>query len=557
MYRYDPHDQAIVQQRARQFRGQVERRLAGEITEDEFKPLRLQNGLYMQLHAYMLRVAIPYGLLSSTQVRQLAHIARKYDKGYAHFTTRQNVQYNWPKLEDVPSLLDDLAAVEMHAIQTSGNCVRNITSDPFAGVAGDEIADPRPYCEILRQWSTFHPEFAFLPRKFKIAVTGARRDRAAVAFHDIGIRIVEGQGGVKGGGIAFQILVGGGLGRTPLVGHAIRDDLPARDLLTYVEAILRVYNRHGRRDNKFKARIKILVDAMGPEAFAAEVEKDWLQFKDGGLALDDAEIARVSRHFTAPDYLDLVEDPTVLEAPTLMDEDFRRWVEGNVMPHRRPGYRSVVLSLKNGVIPPGDATHHQLDAVADLAEEYGFGEVVVTHRQNLVFPDVEVRRLHGLWQALRKLNFATPNVDKVTDIISCPGLDYCTLANARSIPIAQAISQRLDDIDQIFDIGELHLNISGCINACGHHHIGHIGILGINKSGEEYYQLMVGGSNADDASIATVLGRAFSGDDIVDAVEKLLRTYVELREHEDERFLDTTRRLGLEPFKEALYGTHP
>ncbi|MCB9540988.1 MAG: nitrite/sulfite reductase [Myxococcales bacterium] len=553
MYRYDPHDMAIVQQRAAQFRGQVKRRLDGEISEDEFKPLRLQNGLYMQLHAYMLRVAIPYGLLSTAQVRQLAHIARTYDKGYAHFTTRQNVQFNWPRLEDVPSILDDLAAVEMHAIQTSGNCVRNITSDPFAGVAGDEIADPRPYCEILRQWSTFHPEFAFLPRKFKIAVTGAKRDRAAVAFHDIGLRIVE----AAGGGIAFQVIVGGGLGRTPMVGPVIREELPERDLLSYVEAILRVYNRYGRRDNKFKARIKILVDAMGTEAFAAEVEQEWREIKDGGLVLDPGEVDRVRRHFTAPDYLDLPEDPSVLEAPTLMDPDFRRWVAGNVMPHRRPGYRSVVLSLKNGELPPGDATHHQLDAVADLADEYGFGEIVVTHRQNLVFPDVEVRRLHGLWQKLHRLGFATPNVDKLTDIISCPGLDYCTLANARSIPIAQAINRRLDDLDTLFDVGELHLNISGCINACGHHHIGHIGILGINKAGEEYYQLMVGGSNSDDASLATVLGRAFSADDIVGAVETVLRTYLTLREHEDERFLDATRRLGLEPFKEALYGTHP
>ena len=555
MYRYDAHDQAIVQQRARQFRGQVQRRLSGEITEDEFKPLRLQNGLYMQLHAYMLRVAVPYGLLSSAQVRQLAHIARTYDRGYAHFTTRQNVQYNWPALDDVPSILDDLAAVEMHAIQTSGNCIRNITSDPFAGVAADEIADPRPYCELLRQWSTFHPEFAFLPRKFKIAVTGAKHDRAAVAFHDIGLRLVASPEG--GGRPAVQVLVGGGLGRTPMIGAVIREALPERDLLSYVEAIVRVYNRHGRRDNKYKARIKILVDAMGPEAFAAEVEAEWAQIKDSTLRVDGDELARIARFFTTPAYRTLDEDPAALEAPMLMDPEFRRWVEVNVAEHRQPGYRAVVLSLKTGELPPGDVTHHQLDAIADLADDFGLGEVVVTHRQNLVFPDVEVSRLHGLWRALRKHGLATPNVDTITDIICCPGLDYCTLANARSIPIAQAITRRLDALDAVHDVGELHLNISGCINACGHHHIGHIGVLGINKSGEEYYQLMIGGSNADDASIGKVLGRAFDADGLIDAVETVVKTYLGLREHEDERFLDAARRVGPEPFKEALYGTHP
>jgi len=548
MYRYDSHDQRIVEQRAAQFRAQVQRRLAGEITEDEFKPLRLQNGLYMQLHAYMLRVAVPYGLLSSAQMRQLAHIARTWDKGYGHFTTRQNIQYNWPKLEDVPAILDALADVQMHAIQTSGNCIRNISSDPFAGVAADEIADPRPYCEILRQWSTFHPEFAALPRKFKIAVTGAKTDRAAVAYHDIGLRIVE----APEGGRAIQVLVGGGMGRTPMIGKVIREDLPERDLLTYVESILRVYNRHGRRDNKYKARIKILVDAMGAEAFGAEVEADWRQIKDGGLALDAGELERIEAHFTPPKYATLADDPSVLEAPTLMDPEFARWVSSNVVEHRQTGYRIVVLSLKNGELPPGDATHTQMDAVADIADDFSMGRVVVTHRQNLVLPDVELRRLHGLWRALRAIGFATPNVEKVTDVICCPGLDYCSLANARSIPVAQEISARLADLDTQFELGDIHLNISGCINACGHHHVGHIGVLGINKSGEEYYQLMVGGSNADDASLGVVLGRAFPRDGIVDAIEAVLRTYVD-RRGEDERFLDTTRRIGLDPFKEALY----
>ena len=549
MYRYDAHDQRIVEQRAAQFREQVKRRLAGEITEDEFKPLRLQNGLYMQLHAYMLRVAVPYGLLSSTQMRQLAHIARTWDKGYGHFTTRQNIQYNWPALEDVPAILDALAEVQMHAIQTSGNCVRNVTSDPFAGVAADEIADPRPYCEILRQWSTFHPEFAALPRKFKIAVTGAETDRAAVAWHDIGLRIVR----APDGGRAIQVLVGGGMGRTPVIGKVIREYLPEAHLLTYVEAILRVYNRYGRRDNKYKARIKILVEAMGAEAFAAEVDAEWALIKDSGLLLDDGELNRVKEHFVPPRYAALSDDPGVLEAPRLMDPEFARWADNNVFQHRQSGYRIVVLSLKNGELPPGDATHTQMDAVADIADDFSMGRVVVTHRQNLVLPDVELSRLHDLWRKLRALGFATPNVERVTDVICCPGLDYCSLANARSIPVAQEISHRLTAIDEAHELGDLHLNISGCINACGHHHVGHIGILGINKSGEEYYQLMIGGSNADDASLGKVLGRAFPRDGIVDAVATVLETYVELRD-DDERFLDTARRVGNAPFKEALYG---
>ncbi len=549
MYRYDAHDQRIVEQRAAQFRRQVQRRLAGEITEDEFKPLRLQNGLYMQLHAYMLRVAVPYGLLSAAQMRQLAHIARTWDKGYGHFTTRQNIQYNWPDLADVPAILDALAEVQMHAIQTSGNCVRNVTSDPFAGVAADEIADPRPYCEILRQWSTFHPEFAALPRKFKIAVTGAETDRAAVAWHDIGLRIVR----APDGGRAIQVLVGGGMGRTPVVGKVIREYLPEAHLLTYTEAILRVYNRHGRRDNMYKARIKILVDAMGADAFAAEVDAEWAEIKDSGLLLDGDELARVKAHFEPPRYTPLEDDPSALEAPRLMDPEFARWLDNNVFAHRQPGYRIVVLSLKNGELPPGDATHTQMDAVADLADDFSMGRVVVTHRQNLVLPDVEHWRLHSLWRKLRTLGFATPNVERVTDVICCPGLDYCSLANARSIPVAQEISQRLTAFDTEHDLGDLHLNISGCINACGHHHVGHIGILGINKSGEEYYQVMIGGSNADDASMGTVLGRAFPRDGIVDAVETVLKTYVDHR-NEHERFLDTARRIGFDPFKEALYG---
>jgi sulfite reductase (NADPH) hemoprotein beta-component len=554
MYQYDAYDQQIVRERAAQFRDQVARRLSGEITENEFKPLRLQNGLYMQLHAYMLRIAIPYGLLSSAQLRRIAHIARTYDRGYGHFTTRQNIQFNWPRLEDVPKILDELADVEMHAIQTSGNCIRNITSDPFAGVAEDEIEDPRPYCEILRQWSTFHPEFAALPRKFKIAVTGARNDRAAVAIHDIGVRIVRNDAGEVG----FEVLVGGGLGRTPILGEVIREFLPKRDFLSYMEAILRVYNRYGRRDNKFKARIKIQVKAMGAAKFAEAVEQEWQQIRDTALELDDSEIDRMKRYFAPPRYEALTNGQASVQAALLAkDRAFASWVRANIVEHRMPGYSIVQLSLKRAGLPPGDVTAEQMDRIADLAERYSLGRLFVTHRQNLVLPDVKSRELHALYADVSALGLGEPNIDKVTDIISCPGLDYCNLANARSINVAEAITARFEDIERVYGIGDIHVNISGCINACGHHHVGHIGILGIDKLGVEHYQIMLGGSNGDDASLGKVLGKALTEQEIAPAVERVLEAYVGLRRAPDERFLDVYRRVGDQPFKEAVYANHP
>lgn len=554
MYQYDAFDQRIVEERAAQFRDQVRRRLAGKLSEDEFRPLRLQNGLYMQLHAYMLRIAIPYGLLSSKQLRTLAHVARTYDEGYGHFTTRQNIQFHWPALVDVPDILDELAAVQMHAIQTSGNCIRNITSDPFAGVARDEIEDPRPYCELLRQWSTFHPEFAFLPRKFKFAVTGAREDRAALAVHDIALRIVENDAGEVG----FAFYVGGGQGRTPLLAERIRDFLPKEHLVTYSEAALRVYNRLGRRDNKFKARIKILVKAVGAKEFARLVEEEHEKIKDGPLKLAPADIARFQRFFRPPPYEVLPEsDPSFEAARLTKDRAFARWVDHNVVAHRMPGYAIVSLSLKVPHRAPGDVTAEQMDAVADLADRFSFGRIVVTHRQNLVLTDVRKRDLPALFAELSAIGFATPNVGKLTDIVCCPGLDYCTLANARSIPIAQDLAQRFTDLGQLYDLGELHLNISGCINACGHHHVGHIGVLGIDKQGEEFYQLMLGGSSSDDASLGRVLGRALTRDEIGPAVERVALTYLALRASPEERFLDALRRLGDKPFKEAVYDAHP
>ena len=553
MYRYDHYDQTIVDQRVAQFRDQVSRRLSGEIGEDEFKPLRLQNGLYMQLHAYMLRVAIPYGLLSSVQLRKLAEIARKYDRGYGHFSTRQNIQYNWPRLQDVPEILAELASVEMHAIQTSGNCIRNTTSDQFAGVARDELVDPRVYCEIVRQWSTFHPEFAFLPRKFKIAVTGAQRDRAAVRFHDIGIRVVQDPADPDRHG--FEILVGGGLGRTPRVAEVCREFLPREHLLSYLEAILRVYNRHGRRDNKFKARIKILVGALGIAEFRAAVEAEWAQIRDGVLQVDDAEFERIAAHFAPPAYRELPDSDTRVTALKLgSDRALGRWVASNVAAHKVPGYSIAVISLKPKGKPPGDATAEQMELVAELADEFGFGQIVVTHEQNLLLPDVESERLPELHARLTELDLAEPNIGKVTDIIACPGLDYCNLANARSIPVAVRIGERLDDLDYVHDLGDITLNISGCINACGHHHVGNIGILGIDKQGEEFYQLMLGGSASDDASLGKILGPAFASAEIVDAVDTILQTYLDLRESPDEPFLDYVRRAGFDPFKERLYG---
>jgi len=552
MYQYDDYDRRIITDRAHQFRGQVARRLSGEITEEEFKPLRLQNGLYMQLHAYMLRVAIPYGLLSSTQVRKLAQIARTYDRGYGHLTTRQNLQYNWPRLTDVPAILNELASVEMHAVQTSGNCVRNITADHFAGIARDELEDPRPYCEILRQWSTFHPEFAHLPRKFKIAVTGAPgTDRAAGRFHDIGLRIVDNEAGEHG----FEVIVGGGLGRTPMIGEVIREFLPKRHLLSFVESILRVYNLHGRRDNKYKARIKILVSALGIDEFRRRVEEDWEASRTPELELSDAEVARVSAFFAPPPYETLAAHVGVDGLVLGRDRALGHWVRNNVVAHKVPGYSAVVISVKKPGIPPGDVSDTQLDAIADVADRFSFGHVVVTHTQNLVLPDVKTSELPRLHAELRALDLGEANANKLTDVITCPGLDYCDLANARSIPLSLEIAERFDRIDYLNDVGDVSIKISGCINACGHHHVGNIGILGIDKRGEEFYQLMLGGSPGNDASIGKILGRALAQDEIVDAVENVLDRYLEVRESPDERFLETVRRVGFDPFKEAVYGT--
>lgn len=550
MYEYDEYDKKLVRERAAQFRGQVERRLSGELTENEFKPLRLQNGLYLQLHAYMLRIAIPYGLLSSTKLRKLAHIARTYDRGYGHFTTRQNLQLNWPKLEDVPTILDELAEVEMHAIQTSGNCIRNITTDPFAGVARDELEDPRPYCEITRQWSTFHPEFAFLPRKFKIAFNASgENDRAAMKYHDIGVKLVR-----QDGDVGFEIWVGGGMGRTPVIAKRIREFLPKEHLLSYLEAILRVYNRLGRRDNLFKARIKILVNQTGPEKFRELVEAEWEDTKESTLRLTEAEIERMRGFFTAPDYEPLSDSDDLLGKLRGGDGELARWARNNVSPHRQPGYSIVTLSLKEPGRPPGDLSDAQMDAVADLADQYSFSEISVTHTQNLVFPHVKTTDLEALHGDLVALGLATPNIGRINDMICCPGLDFCNLANARSIPVAQEISKKFEDIDYQDDLGDLALKISGCINACGHHHVGHIGILGIDKRGVEHYQLMLGGSAGDDASIGKILGRSFPEDEIVGAVEKVLKKYVDLRDSPEEPFLHTYRRVGEEPFRDTLYG---
>ena len=548
MYRYDEFDATMVRERTAQFRGQVARRLAGEISEDEFKPLRLMNGLYLQLHAYMLRVAIPYGTLSSRQMRRLAEVARTYDKGYAHFTTRQNIQYNWPALVDVPQILADLAEVEMHAIQTSGNCIRNVTSDQFAGAAADEVEDPRPYAEMIRQWSTFHPEFSFLPRKFKIAITAAENDRAAVKVHDIGLQLLKNDAGEAG----FRVVVGGGLGRTPYVGHVIRDFLPKEHLLSYLEAILRVYNLEGRRDNLYKARIKILVNAVGAERFRELVEAEWAAMAKTGVDLPAEEMARIRAYFAPPAFEAPSGDGVALEAQRAADPDFDRWLRANTVAHKAPGYAIVNISLKPIGGIPGDASDAQMEAVADLAERYSHDEIRVTHEQNLVLPHVKRDDLHAVWRALRDHDLATPNIGMVSDIIACPGLDYCNLANARSIPIAQRISERFADLGRQEDLGELKIKISGCINACGHHHVGHIGILGVDKKGEEFYQITLGGSGAEDAAIGEIVGRGLSSSEVVDAVERLVGFYRETRQ-DNERFLDTYRRLGAEPFKEALY----
>ena len=551
MYRYDEFDHTLVNERVHQFRDQVERRLAGELTEDQFKPLRLMNGLYLQLHAYMLRVAVPYGTLSSTQMRKLAYIARRYDKGYGHFTTRQNIQFNWPKLEETPDILADLAEVEMHAIQTSGNCIRNTTSDQFAGAAADEIEDPRVYCEIIRQWSTLHPEFTFLPRKFKIAVTGADRDRAAVRVHDIGLQMRRNDAGEVG----FEVIVGGGLGRTPVIGQTIREFLPKQHLLSYLEAILRVYNQLGRRDNLYKARIKILVRSEGVENFARLVEEEWAHIKDSALQLPEDEIQRIETYFAPPSYERLEDTVRAFEVKRFEDRDFASWVRTNVTAHKEPGYAVATISLKPTGKPPGDASAWQMDAVADLAESYSFSEIRVTHEQNLVLPNVKKADLYALWQALRDVELATPNAGLLSDMIACPGLDYCNLANARSIPVAQRISERFADMGRQQDIGNLKIKISGCINACGHHHVGHIGLLGVDKKGEEFYQITLGGSADENTAIGKIVGPAFSYDDVVDAVEDIVDTYLQYRT-DGEEFNDTFRRVGLAPFKEKLYAAH-
>ena len=551
MYQYALQDQRIVDQRVTQFRDQTRRYLDEKITEQQFLPLRLQNGLYVQRLAPMLRIAIPYGMLSSRQLRKLAEISRNYDKGYAHVSTRQNMQINWPALEDVPDILAELASVQMHAIQTSGNCIRNTTTDPYAGVAADELEDPRPWCEIIRQWSTLHPEFAFLPRKFKIAVCGSESDRAAIHSHDIGLELVKHP---QDGRIGFKVLAGGGLGRTPVIGSVICEWLEKKHLLSYLESIMRVYNQHGRRDNKYKARIKILVKAMGVDAFRQQVEAEWARLKDGSTTLTEAEIEGYKQYFTAPDYqrLDAGLAGRQLAEQCAADSSFDNWVLRNTRPHRVPGYRIVNLSLKATGYAPGDISDHQMDAIANLADQYSCGEIRTTHEQNLVLADVQQRELLPLWQALKLLGLATPNIGYLSDVICCPGGDYCSLANAKSIPVAEAIQARFSELDYLYDLGPLDLNISGCMNACGHHHVGHIGVLGVDKRGEEFYQVSIGGNQGKDASIGKILGPSFRQDDMPEIIEKILETYLDIR-LEEETFLDTCRRAGLEPFKQNVY----
>ncbi len=541
MYKYDSIDRQLVNQRVAQFRDQVNRWQAGELTDDEFRPLRLQNGLYIQRHAPMFRIAVPYGMLNSAQLRTLASVARKYDRGYGHFTTRHNLQLNWPKIEDVPEILAELAEVEMHAIQTSGNCLRNITTDPFAGVAADEVIDPRPLAEILREWTTFHPEFAFLPRKFKIAISGTREDRAVTWFHDIGLHLQE-----QNGEVGFRVIVGGGLGRTPIRGQIVREFLPWQHILTYCEAILRVYNRAGRRDNAYKARIKILVQATGIEAFSQQVEEEWAYMKDGPATLTQAEFDRVAAHFNAPAY------ETVGEVELPAEKSFKNWVDRNTSAHKVPGYAAVTLSLKKHGVAPGDITSEQMDAIAELADQYSFGELRISHEQNVILADVKKSDLYAVWQAAKENGLATPNIGLLTGIICCPGGDFCDLANAKSIPIANAIQARFDDLDYLFDIGDLDLNISGCMNACGHHHVGHIGVLGVDKNNDEFYQVTLGGRQGNEAKLGKVIGPSFSAGEMPDVVDKIIKVYIESR-HPDERFLDTFDRIGIDPFKNRVY----
>jgi sulfite reductase (NADPH) hemoprotein beta-component len=550
MYAYDEIDRTLINERVSEFRDQVKRRLSGELTEDEFKMLRLQNGVYLQLHAYMLRVAIPYGTLSSQQLRRLAHVARRYDRGYGHFTTRQNIQYNWIKLVDLPDALSDLAEVGIHAMQTSGNNTRNVTSDQWAGVAPGEIEDPRIWAELLRQYTTLHPEFSFLPRKFKFAITASAHDRAAIKIHDIGLRLHRNAEGETG----FEVLVGGGLGRTPFIGKTVKPFVAGRDLLSYVEAILRVYNQYGRRDNIYKARIKILVHELGIEKFAQEVEDEWLQMRDGALVLDEEVVEDIRSRFFYPAYEKLPHMPDELRKAA-HDPKFEAWRKNSVFPHKEQGYAIVTISLKPVGGPPGDATAEQMDALADLADKYSFGEIRVGHEQNLALPHIARRDLPALWKALDKIGLATPNVNLVSDIIACPGLDYCSLANARSIPIAQELTRRFANHETANLIGRLHINISGCINACGHHHVGHIGILGVEKNGEEFYQITIGGRADEKAELGALIGPAVPYGDVADVVEDIVEAYLALRARPDELFVDTVKRLGVEPFRERVYAT--
>jgi sulfite reductase (NADPH) hemoprotein beta-component len=550
MYAYDEIDRTLVNERVAEFRDQVKRRLSGELTEDEFKMLRLQNGVYLQLHAYMFRVAIPYGTLSSKQLRRLAHVARRYDRGYGHFTTRQNIQFNWIKLAELPDALADLAEVGIHAMQTSGNNTRNVTSDQWAGVAPGEIEDPRIWAEILRQYTTLHPEFSFLPRKFKFAITASAHDRAAIKVHDIGLRLLKNEAGETG----FEVLVGGGLGRTPFIGKTIKPFVAGRDLLSYVEAIMRVYNQYGRRDNIYKARIKILVHELGVEKFAAEVEEEWQQMRDGALKLDEEVVGDIRSRFYYPAYEKLPHMPDELRKAA-QDPKFEAWRTNSVFPHKAQGYAIVTISLKPVGGPPGDATADQMDALADLADKYSFGEIRVGHEQNLALPHVARRDLPELWKALDKLGLATPNVNLISDIIACPGLDYCSLANARSIPIAQELTRRFANHDTANLIGRLHINISGCINACGHHHVGHIGILGVEKNGEEVYQITIGGRADEKAELGTLIGPGVKFDEVADVIEDIVEAYLALRARPDELFVDTVKRLGVEPFRERVYAT--
>ena len=546
MYIYDEFDRSFLQERVVEFRDQVARRLSGELTEDEFKPLRLMNGVYLQLHAYMLRVCIPYGTLSAPQLRALADVARRYDRGYGHFTTRQNIQFNWIKLEELPDAMADLAKAGLHGIQTSGNCIRNTTTDPWAGATPEEVEDPRIYAEVIRQWSTNHPEFTYLPRKFKIAITGAKRDRAAVRVHDVGLRLHK-----RDGEIGFEVMVGGGLGRTPYIGKTIREFLPKEHLLSYLEAILRTYNLGGRRDNIYKARIKIQVHEMGAEEFARRVEREWEETRDGALKLDDETMADIRSRFVTPDFEKLADNP--LELTIEQDPAFLRWKANAIVPHTQPGHAILTISLKPVGAPPGDATADQMEAIADLAERYGYGEIRVSHEQNLILPHVRQKDLPTLWRALDALGVATPNVGLVTDIISCPGLDYCALANTRSIPVAQRISERFSDLERQKQIGLLHLNISGCINACGHHHVGHIGLLGVEKKDEEFFQITLGGKGNSKARLGTLIGPAVAESEVVDVVERLVDTYLALRTSPQESFIAAVERLGIDPFKESAY----